>query len=352
MSKAHRIVAPAKHGSAGSAAAAARKRYRWIVAVVLCALLAGLVLTLRENFQATPEGVVWLPGGEFQMGDSEALFPDAQPVHKVHVNGFWIDRTEVTNAQFARFVEATGYVTVAERPPDAKEFPGVPADKLVPGSIVFTPPDKEVTLNQPLSWWRYVPGADWRHPEGPGSNLEGRENHPVVHVCWYDAQAYARWAGKRLPTEAEWEYAARGGLRQKRYCWGDELLPGGKWQANIWQGDFPRVNTKEDGFERTAPVGSFPPNGYGLFDMSGNVWEWCVDWYRPDYYASSPTENPQGPASSYDPNEPNLPKRVQRGGSFLCSDVYCVRYRPGSRGKGEPGSAASHIGFRCVRSGR
>jgi formylglycine-generating enzyme required for sulfatase activity len=329
-----------------------RKRHGILVAAVLCLLVAGFVFTVIVPFSATPEGMVWIPGGEFLMGEPDPIFPDAKPVHKVYVDGFWMDRTEVTNAQFARFVEATGYVTVAERPPDPKEFPTVPPEKLVPGSIVFSPPHKEVSLDQPLSWWRYVPGADWRHPEGPDSNLEGREHHPVVQVGWYDAQAYSKWAGKRLATEAEWEYAARGGLKQKRYCWGDELLPGGKWQANIWQGDFPRKNTKEDGFEKTAPVGSFPANGYGLFDMSGNVWEWCADWYRPDYYAGSPARNPQGPDSSFDPNEPNLPKRVQRGGSFLCSDSYCVRYHPGARGKGEPGSAASHIGFRCVRSAR
>jgi formylglycine-generating enzyme len=341
-------VDPSRHLAGNS-----RKRHRLIVGALLCVLLTGLAFMLLDAFQSsTSEGMVWIPSGEFQMGDPDALFPDAQPIHKVYVDGFWMDGTEVTNAQFGRFVEATGYVTLAERQPDPKEFRDVPPEKLVPGSIVFTPPDKEVSLDQPLSWWRYIPGANWRHPEGPDSDLEGRENHPVVHVCWYDAQAYAKWAGKRLATEAEWEYAARGGLEQKRYCWGDELLPGGKWQANIWQGDFPRVNTKEDGFERTAPVASFPPNGYGLCDMSGNVWEWCADWYRPDYYASSSTRNPPGPDSTYDPNEPNLPKRVQRGGSFLCSDVYCVRYRPGARGKGEPGSAASHIGFRCVRSAR
>jgi sulfatase modifying factor 1 len=337
------------HGAARTPASS-RKRHGLIVAAILCVLLAGLAFSLLDIFPSAPEGMIWIPGGEFRMGDADPMFPDAQPVHKVYVDGFWMDRTEVTNAQFARFVEATGYVTVAEQQPNPKEFPDVPPEKLVPGSIVFTPPDKQVPLDQPLSWWRYVPGASWRHPEGPDSNLDGRESHPVVHVCWHDAQAYAKWAGKRLPTEAEWECAARGGLEQKRYCWGDELLPAGTWQANIWQGDFPRANTKEDGFERTAPVASFPPNGYGLFDMSGNVWEWCADWYRPDYYANSSARNPAGPESSYDPSEPHLPKRVQRGGSFLCSDTYCVRYRPGPRGKGEPGSAASHIGFRCVRS--
>jgi sulfatase modifying factor 1 len=343
---------PRKTNPARTVASGSRKRHGLIVVAFLGLLVVGFIFTSVVPFSAAPDGMIWIPGGEFLMGDTDPIFPDAKPVHRVYVDGFWMDRTEVTNAQFARFVQATGYVTVAERPPNPKEFPTVPQEKLVPGSIVFSPPDKEVSLDQPLSWWRYVPGANWRHPEGPGSNLRGRENHPVVHICWYDARAYAKWAGKRLPTEAEWEYAARGGLEQKRYCWGDELLPGGKWQANIWQGDFPRRNTKEDGFERTAPVGSFPANGYGLFDMSGNVWEWCADWYRPDYYAKSPGRNPQGPDSSFDPSEPNLPKRVQRGGSFLCSDVYCARYRPGARGKGEPGSAASHIGFRCVRSAR
>ncbi|HLJ92067.1 MAG TPA: formylglycine-generating enzyme family protein [Gemmataceae bacterium] len=336
--------------TAATSAGNGRKRHRILVGTLVGVLLAGLAVTLFDVFPSTPQDMVWIPTGEFPMGDSEGLFPDARPVHKVYVDGFWMDRTEVTNAQFARFVDATGYVTVAERPPDPREFPEVPAEKLVPGSIVFTPPDKDVSLDRPLSWWRWVPGANWRHPEGPGSTIEGKEQHPVVQICWHDAQAYAQWAGKRLPTEAEWEYAARGGLEQKRYCWGDDLLPGGKWQANIWQGDFPRVNTREDGFERTAPVGSYPANGFGLFDMAGNVWEWCADWYRPDYYAVSPAQNPRGPNSSYDPNEPDLPKRVQRGGSFLCSDVYCVRYRPGARGKGEPGSAASHIGFRCARS--
>jgi formylglycine-generating enzyme required for sulfatase activity len=255
----------------------------------------------------------------------------------------------VTNAQFEAFVRATGYLTVAEQKPDPKDFPDAPADKLIPGSAVFTPPEQDVPLTEHLAWWQYVPGACWRHPEGPQSDLKGRENHPVVHVCWDDAVAFARWAGKRLPTEAEFEYAARGGLDRKKYCWGDELKPGGKWMANIWQGKFPRENTAEDGFKGTAPVGTFPANGYGLSDMAGNVWQWCADWYRPDYYQMSPERNPQGPADSYDPNEPGQMKRVQRGGSFLCSDLYCVRYCTGARGKGEPKSAACHIGFRCVK---
>jgi sulfatase modifying factor 1 len=297
-----------------------------------------------------PTGMVWVPAGEFWMGDEG--FDDARPLHRVAVDGFWMDRTEVTNSQFACFVLETGYVTIAERKPDPKDFPGAPPERLVPGSIVFTAPPPGVAVDDYLDWWRYVPGACWRHPDGPDSNIDGRENHPVVHVCWHDALAFAKWAGKRLPTEAEWERAARGGLDRRRYCWGDEFRPGGKWMANIWQGPFPYRNTAEDGFERTAPVGSFPPNGYGLSDMAGNVWEWCADWYRPDYYAKGPAHNPPGPADSTDPDEPGLPKRVQRGGSFLCSDQYCTRYLPGGRGKGEPSSAASHIGFRCVRSGR
>jgi formylglycine-generating enzyme required for sulfatase activity len=269
-----------------------------------------------------------------------------------------MDETEVTNAQFAEFVKATGYVTVAEKPPTLEEImkqlpPGTeppPREKLVACSLVFTPPARPVSLDEHYQWWALVPGADWRHPEGPGSSIKGRENHPVVHVCWHDAVAYAKWANKRLPTEAEWEFAARGGLDQKPYTWGDELMKDGKWQANIWQGKFPGENTAEDRYERSAPVRSYPPNGYGLYDMAGNVWEWCSDWYRPDYFQKSPTHNPQGPDSSYDPNEPTIPKRVQKGGSFLCSDLYCIRYRPGTRGKGDMTSGLNHLGFRCVQS--
>jgi formylglycine-generating enzyme len=294
------------------------------------------------------DGMVWIPPGTFWQGSKES--PDAQPIHEVAVDGFWMDRTEVTNAQFAAFVRATGYVTVAERAPDPKQYPGAPPELLVPGSIVFTPHAGPADLNRPLSWWRYQPGADWRRPEGPGSSIDGRTDYPVVQVCWEDAAAYARWAGKRLPTEAEWEYAARGGLDRKRYAWGDELRPEARWQANIWQGRFPSKNTEEDGYAATAPVGAFPPNGFGLHEMAGNVWEWCADWYRPDAYSAAPSKNPAGPESSFDPLEPGVAKRVQRGGSFLCSDAYCIRYEVGARGKGAPDSAANHVGFRCVRS--
>jgi formylglycine-generating enzyme required for sulfatase activity len=296
------------------------------------------------------EGMVWVPGGRFSMGSDYEPFADARPIHAVEVDGFWMDRTPVTNAQFERFVKATGYVTVAERQPDAKDFPGVPADKLVPGSVVFSPPGQNVALDDVSQWWQFVPGASWRHPEGPGSGLKGRENHPEVHVAWEDAEAYCKWAGKRLPTEAEWEYAARGGLAGKPFAWGDALRPGGKIMANTFQGRFPNANTKDDGWARTSPVGTFPPNGFGLSDMAGNVWQWCADWYRPDYYASSPARNPQGPADSLDPQEPGIPKRVQRGGSFLCTDQYCSRYMPGGRGKGAVDTGTSHVGFRTVRS--
>jgi formylglycine-generating enzyme required for sulfatase activity len=295
-----------------------------------------------------PEGMVWIPGGRYWMGDN--TLADAAPEHLVDVDGFWMDAHEVTNAEFARFVEATGYQTVAEVPPKPEDFPGAPREKLVAGSIVFSPPEGPVALDDHLQWWTYVPGADWRHPEGPQSSIEGRENHPAVHIAWVDAKAYADWAGKRLPTEAEWEFAARGGLDRQPYCWGGRLKPDGHWQSNVWQGQFPGENTAADGFHTTAPVASFKANGYGLFDTSGNVWEWCADWYRPDYYIYSPDRNPQGPPSSFDPLEPDQPKRVQRGGSFMCSDLYCRRYVPGARGKGEPTSAAMHIGFRCVKS--
>jgi formylglycine-generating enzyme len=304
-----------------------------------------------------PAGMVWVPPGDFLMGSEEAMFMDARPAHRVFVDGFWMDATEVSNADFARFVDATGYVTVAERPPDPHEFPGAPPELLVPGSIVFTPPPAPVSLHSHVQWWRFVPGASWRHPEGPGSTLEGRMDHPVVHMAYDDAAAYAAWAGRRLPTEAEWERAARGGLEGRTFVWGDDEHPEGAHMANIHQGDFPHHNSSADGYVSTAPVRAFPANGFGLFGMSGNVWEWTTDWYRPDTYArrvATPGEaavvrNPQGPPDSFDPSEPGLAKRVQKGGSFLCTDQYCGRYRPGGRGKGEPGSASNHVGFRTVQ---
>lgn len=291
-------------------------------------------------------GMVLVAGGTFLMGNDE--FTDARPVHEISVSPFYIDRTEVTNAEFSRFVEATGYKTVAERPLNPADYPGVPADKLVPGSAVFTPPAHAVSLDNPLQWWTYVAGASWKHPEGPDSNLGGRENHPVVHVCYEDAEAYARWAGKRLPTEAEWEWAAQGGQGSRPYYWGEELKPGGKWAGNIFQGAFPHGNSVEDGFAATAPVATFGANSYGIYDMEGNVWEWCSDYYRPDYFAKSEKINPKGPGDSFDPDEPGAIKRVQKGGSFLCSDEYCIRYKAGSRGKGEVTSGSNNLGFRCV----
>jgi sulfatase modifying factor 1 len=293
-----------------------------------------------------PTGMAWIPGGWFWMGSDD--FPDAEPVHLVYVNGFWMDKTEVTNEEFTHFVKATGYLTVAERKPDPKDFPSVTVEMLKPFSIVFKQPGpkEKVDLQDQLSWWAIEYGASWKNPEGPKSNLKGREKHPVVHACWHDAVAYCKWAKKRLPTEAEWEFAARGGLDRKKYCWGEELKPKGKWQCNIWQGEFPRNNTIEDGFERTAPVGSFPPNGYGLSDMAGNAWEWCSDWYDPKTYLKEPQRNPKGPDKSNDLKEP---QRVQRGGSFLCADNYCKCYWAGARGKSEPSSANNSSGFRCVR---
>ncbi|QDV32468.1 formylglycine-generating enzyme family protein [Tautonia plasticadhaerens] len=306
------------------------------------------------------EGMVWVPGGTYWMGTDDPQFPDAHPVHLVTVDGFWMDRTEVTNAQFREFADATGYETVAERTPSYEEIvaqlpPGQPKPPreqvepmLEPGSICFSPPDHPVRLDNAMQWWVWQPGASWREPEGPGSNLEGRMDHPVVHVAFEDAIAYAEWAGKRLPTEAEWEFAARGGLDRATYTWGDERHPDGRPMVNNWQGDFPREDTAEDGFAGVAPVAEFPANGFGLHDMAGNVWEWCADWYRPDYYRSSPRSNPPGPEDSIDPMEPGVPKRVQRGGSFMCSDLYCVRYRVGTRGKGAADSGHPHVGFRCV----
>ena len=328
---------------------------------------------------AAPVGMVWIGGGEFSMGGPGAAtigalrsglqvgepmctglrdgFTDSDPVHRVFVDGFWMDETEVTNDQFARFVAATGYRTVAEYAPKAEDFPGADPTLLVPGAAVFVRPEGPVTLEDPLQWWRYVPGAQWRHPEGPGSDIDGKGNRPVVHVAYADAEAYARWAGKRLPTEAEWEIAARGGLDAKPYAWGDERLDtAGRWQCNAFQGRFPDADAASDGFRGIAPVRQYAPNGLGLYDVAGNVWEWCSDWYRPDTYRlraanGGVVRNPRGPSDSLDPDEPGVPKRVHRGGSFLCSDQYCARFLIGTRGKGAVDTGSSHLGFRCVREG-
>ena len=286
---------------------------------------------------------------------SPSTVADTQPIHRVSVDGFWMDATEVTNAEFEKFVNATGYRTVAEIAPTREQFPTAPVENLVAGSVVFTPTSEPVPLNNHFQWWNYVKGANWRHPEGPLRDIKGRENYPVVHIAYPDALAFAKWAGKRLPTEAEWEFADRGGLTGKVYGWGDEFRPDGKFMANTYQGKFPVKDTGEDGFAGIAPVTSFPPNGYGLYDMAGNVWEWCTDWYRVDAYARAAAEgrvsrNPQGPATSFDPSEPGVAKHVHRGGSYLCTDQYCTRYMAGTRGKGEPDTGTNHLGFRCVKS--
>jgi sulfatase modifying factor 1 len=307
--------------------------------------------------------MVWIPGGEFSMGSDDPRgflcggpdsMGDARPIHRVYVDGFWMDTTEVTNAQFQKFVKTTGYVTIAERKPTKEEFPTAPPENLVAGSTVFTPTLQAVPLNDHFQWWRYQKGASWRHPEGPESDLKGREKYPVVHIAYDDALAYAKWAGKRLPTEAEFEFAARGGLSGKVYAWGDELRPNGKWMANTFQGQFPVKDSGEDGFTGPAPVAQFPPNGYGLYDMAGNVWEWVSDWYRPDSFARLAAQggvarNPQGPDTPFDPAEPGEKKHVHRGGSFLCTDQYCTRYMVGTRGKGESSTGSNHLGFRCVK---
>ena len=317
----------------------------------------------RQRADAQATGMTWIPGGEFTMGNGdEKSLRNEWPAHRVKVDGFWMDEHVVTNEEFEKFVKATGYLTTAERKPVWEELrkqlpPGTPKPDdsvLVAGSMVFTPSLGPVDVREMRNFWRWTPGANWRHPEGPGSDLKGRENHPVVHVSWEDAAAYAKWAGKRLPTEAEWEFAARGGLEKKRFAWGDELKPNGKLMANIWEGEFPFKNTAEDGFARTSPVKSFPANGYGLYDMVGNVWQWCSDWYRPDTFARRAGEalcaNPTGPLKSWSPNHPYQEEHVTKGGSFLCHVSYCESYRPSAR-RGTPSDTGmSHIGFRCVKS--
>jgi formylglycine-generating enzyme len=312
-----------------------------------------------------PDGMVWIPGGEFSMGAVDPLGQDAnvvgmqattdsRPIHRVYVDGFWMDATEVTNQEFAKFVKATGYVTVAERTPRAEDFPGAPPENLVAGSVVFSPPDHAVPLDTHFRWWTYIQGADWRHPEGSGSDLKGREQHPVLHVAYEDVEAYANWAEKRVPTEAEWEFAARGGLAGQVYPWGNEFMKDGKWMANTHQGHFPNEDTRADAWHGAAPVAQYPPNAYGLYDVAGNVWEWTSDWYRDDYYAelekSGVARNPQGPAESLDRSEPGVAKRVHRGGSFLCTEQYCSRYMVGTRGKGDLSTGTNHLGFRLVKA--
>lgn len=323
--------------------------------------LAGLGSAGAAPPAGGPPGMVWIGGGAFSMGtDEKEAYAAERPAHRVAVAGFWMDSGEVSNAQFGAFVEATGYVTVAERVPDWEELkkqlppgsPRPPDQQLVAGSLVFTAPSAPPRENQPSLWWKYTAGASWRHPEGPGTSLAGRASFPVVQVAWDDAAAYARWAGKRLPTEAEWEFAARGGLESKRYAWGDEFRPGGKHLANLWQGPFPCRDRREDGFAGTAPGRSFPANGYGLYDMVGNVWEWCADWYEARQHAAEAAEgrlcrNPRGPAQAAN-HGTHYNQRVTKGGSFLCAENYCANYRPSARRGADHDTGMSHLGFRCA----
>lgn len=304
---------------------------------------------------APNRGMVWIPGGTFRMGSDEH-YPEEAPAHRVTVDGFWMDRHPVTNLDFTVFVRRTGHVTKAEQPADPADYPGALPDRLGAASSVFVSPPRPVSLDDPYNWWTYVPGADWRHPQGPGTSVRRRPDHPVVHVAWPDVVAYAEWAGKQIPTEAEWERAARGGLDGAAYAWGDDLNPGGRWMANTWQGDFPVHNTEADGYAGTSPVGRFPANGYGLRDMIGNVWEWTDDWYQEHSAAPSHSccavPNPRGGdrERSHDPRQPGIriPRKVMKGGSHLCAPNYCRRYRPAARMPQAIDTSTSHLGFRCI----
>ncbi len=303
--------------------------------------------------------MVFIAGGTFHMG-SDAHYPEEAPVHRVTVDSFWMDRTPVTNRQFKQFVRATGHVTFAESEPDPSHYPNALPDMLFAGSLTFTQPSRPVDRRNLREWWTLLKGANWRHPYGPRSNINALDNHPVVHVTFADALAFAQWAGKELPTEAEWEFAARGGLDCAEYAWGDELTPGGKHLANTWQGEFPQQNLAADGFDRTSPVTAFPPNGYGLHDMIGNVWEWTTDWYSPKHAADASKAccipiNPRGgrESESYDPALPDIriPRKVIKGGSHLCAPNYCRRYRPAARHAEPVDTSTSHLGFRCIARG-
>jgi len=331
-------------------------------------------VVVEGDGRSGPAGMVHIPGGEFLMGsDSKLAHPNEKPAHKVNVHAFWMDKHHVTNAEFRKFVEATGYVTTAEQVPDWEtmrvqlppDTPRPPPGSLVPGALVFAGTDRPVPLQDYSQWWHYVPGANWRHPGGPGTSIAGKDNHPVVQVSYEDAQAYAKWIGKRLPTEAEWEFAARGGLEQATYAWGNQFSPDGKQMANVWQGQqgqpFPVVSPKAGGAVGTSPVGTFPPNGYGLVDMTGNAWQWVADWYRADQFSREAAsgkriDNPAGPLASWDPADPGVPtdapKRVTRGGSFLCNEDFCLSYRPSARQGSDPYNSMSHLGFRLVMDDR
>jgi sulfatase modifying factor 1 len=325
--------------------------------------IANGIQNIIVNKDASTEGMIIIPAGTYSMGaDDKQASEDEFPKHQVSVDAFLIDEHEVTNAQFSAFVNATHYVTTAEQKPNWEEMkmqlpPNTPKpspDKLIASSLVFTPPNQEVDLNNYAQWWSWVQGADWKHPDGPNSSIKGKENFPVIQVSWDDATAYAKWAGKRLPTEAEWEWAARGGLVDNVYSWGNESLDAGKPKANTWEGNFPDINIKRDGYYGVAPVKSYAPNGYGLYDMAGNVWEWCSDWYKIDYYKSTNktdgVKNPMGPATSFDPEEPYTPKKSLRGGSFMCNKSYCTGYRVSRRMKSSADSGSSNTGFRCVKT--
>ena len=302
------------------------------------------------------DSMIWIPGGSYHMG-SDRHYPEEAPSHRVAVEGFWIERTPVTNKQFRRFVDTTDYVTLAEIPPDAKDYPGALPHMLYAGSLVFRRPMERMLADNWQHWWSFLKGANWRQPYGPGSTIDGLDDHPVVHVAYGDALAYARWAGKDLPTEAEWEFAARGGRENAEFAWGDNLTPNGKFRANFWQGRFPWENLAEDGYERTSPVTAFPPNRYGLYDMIGNVWEWTSDWFNPRHPADANKpccipKNPRGGREdlSYDPCQPEgkIPRKVLKGGSHLCAPNYCRRYRPAARHPQPIDTSACHVGFRCV----
>jgi formylglycine-generating enzyme len=300
------------------------------------------------------DGMVWIPGGTFLMG-SDRHYPEEAPAHRVTVGGFWMDVKLVTNEEFRAFAKASGYVTVAQRVPDAAQYPGAKPEMLVPGSVVFRKPAGLVDMRNHFNWWTWVSGASWRHPEGPGTWIGGREKHPVVHMALEDVEAYVKWVGKELPTEAEWEFAARGGLDGLDYAWGEEFTPDGKIMANTWQGQFPYENLRTDGYEGTSPVGAFPPNGYGLYDMIGNVWEWTADWYQPHKdipRSCCANTNPRGGLreKSFDPSMPDvlISRRVIKGGSYLCAKNYCQRYRPAARMAQAIDSGTNHVGFRCI----